>query len=170
VKKYKNYEEYLKSDKWKEIKEDFRKNYNSSGWDNVCEVTGEILIDKYEMAHHHFKYPTNWEEDSPENIVLISRDLHALIHKIAEEEEENPGLDHNPQEKDLENRHKYLSYLRKKYIEMIINDWTQKEDCLLEISRTKSNKIKDLSDRLIEKNIIIRALTEKIQSMDKKNG
>ena len=123
-KAFENYQEYLKSDKWKQLKKEFTNDYLSSGWTNVCEVTGEIL-DAHEMHHHHFRYPKDWNDDSPENIVLISKQLHEMIHGKLTKEDNEDILDviehcpYNPQEEDLSGREEYLSYLRKWNIEIL---------------------------------------------------
>jgi len=113
---FENYQDYLNSEKWKQVKEDFNANYSSSGWGNVCEVTGEVFEDKSQLHHHHFKYPKDWNEDSPENIVLISKKLHNMIHNIEIEDKWTGNaidkIPHNPKEEDLGNRRRYLSYLR----------------------------------------------------------
>jgi hypothetical protein len=82
-KTWNSYEDYLKSDKWKQVKADFYANYQ--GPHNRCEITGNSYEpdndDNPTILHlHHFRYPKDWNDDSWENIILISQDLHADIH------------------------------------------------------------------------------------------
>lgn len=97
---WKSYQDYLDSNQWKSIK----KHHNESfGFYDYCEVTG-----KNENIHyHHWRYEKNWEDDSSENIIRISSEVHKFIHN-------NEGLININ-----DSREAYLTELRRHYLEHI---------------------------------------------------
>jgi 5-methylcytosine-specific restriction endonuclease McrA len=79
-KEYKNYADYLKSDKWKQVKEDYAKNEKV---DNCicCNITFDSDI---KPQHHHFRYPKDWNDDSWENLIVLCEGCHNLAHSAIE--------------------------------------------------------------------------------------
>jgi hypothetical protein len=73
ARKFKNYQDYLKSDKWSEVKEDYA-NINNHKYCALCESDEDL-------QHHHFNYPKDWNDDSHENIIKICNDCHDLAHE-----------------------------------------------------------------------------------------
>lgn len=71
-KKYKDYADYLKSDKWKQVKAD----YAELRYHDRCLLCGA----DEDLQHHHFNYPIDWNDDSFENIVKICGDCHEFCH------------------------------------------------------------------------------------------
>jgi len=71
-KKYKDYADYLKSDKWKQVKEDYAENNKHK----YCALCGA----DEELQHHHFKYPSDWNDDSHLNIIKICGECHEIAH------------------------------------------------------------------------------------------
>lgn len=69
---YKNYAEYLKSDKWATIKAD----YADMNPHEDCLLCGS----DEELHHHHFDYPLDWNDDSFKNLVKICKDCHTFCH------------------------------------------------------------------------------------------
>tara|TARA_R110002020_G_scaffold327132_1_gene543028 strand:+ start:310 stop:798 length:489 start_codon:yes stop_codon:yes gene_type:complete len=80
-KKYKDYADYLKSDKWKQVKSDYAENNNHL----YCALCGSDS----ELQHHHFNYPKDWNDDSHLNIIKICGECHDIAHQ---EEHENETL------------------------------------------------------------------------------
>jgi len=74
-KQFKDYQDYLNSPEWKKLKNEFHEKYD--GLPSVCQVTLEP-IDKVEL--HHWNYPKDWNNDSIENLILVSRLAHQFIH------------------------------------------------------------------------------------------
>jgi hypothetical protein len=79
-KQFANYQEYLKSDKWAKVKADFYNWYHENICDEKqCEVSMIGDADQYDL--HHWQYPKDWNDDSFENLVLVSHKTHEIIHK-----------------------------------------------------------------------------------------
>ncbi len=77
AKKYKSYDEYLKSEKWRETKAEYAKN----------EQTGECLVcrkkfdnDNIKPNFHHFKYSRDWNNDQWQNLIIICECCHEFLH------------------------------------------------------------------------------------------
>lgn len=134
--RYKNYNDYLKSNLWIQIKDYFYKHYE--GHRNVCEVTGKVFEkDELKNLHlHHFRYPKDWDNDSHKNLILICKDVHDFIHNI---------MNDYKHEKYKENRETYKSYVISNYwyneLEKIDVD---KFFSLKELKDVENKKIKDL--------------------------
>ena len=71
-KKYKDYADYLKSDKWKQVKKDYTEN-NKHKYCALCGFDGEL-------QHHHFRYPSDWNCDHHLNIIKICSECHKIAH------------------------------------------------------------------------------------------
>jgi len=81
-KQFKDYQDYLASPEWKALKDEFYNKYE--GFNNVCQISGRT-IDKSNdngdyMCLHHWQYPSDWSNDSIENIILVCNDTHNWIH------------------------------------------------------------------------------------------
>lgn len=72
-KKYKDYADYLKSDKWKQVKEDYADNNDHL----YCALCGG----DEKLQHHHFSYPKDWNDDSHLNIIKICGGCHDIAHQ-----------------------------------------------------------------------------------------
>lgn len=75
-KRFKDYQEYLKSDEWSSVKEYWYSNNNDHA---TCRVTMTDASDE-PMVLHHWRYPKDWNDDSHENLILISCKVHEWIH------------------------------------------------------------------------------------------
>lgn len=70
--KYKDYADYLKSDKWKQVKAD----YAAMNEHKNC-----VLCDgDKSLQHHHWTYPNDWYNDSFNNLIKVCKKCHDLIH------------------------------------------------------------------------------------------
>lgn len=74
-KTYKDYNEYLNSPKWEQVKQDFYNEYD--GYTNVCEISG---ITSDNMNLHHWRYESDWNNDSSDNVILVCKQVHEWIH------------------------------------------------------------------------------------------
>lgn len=74
MRKYKNYADYLKSDKWKSVKTD----YNNINSHHECALCGS----DEKLQHHHFNYPSDWNDDSHNNIIRLCEECHETAHEI----------------------------------------------------------------------------------------
>lgn len=70
------YDEYIKSDKWKELREKAKLRSN-----NKCEFCQE---EGY--AVHHVFYPKEFKSDHINNLVVVCKRCHALVHGIRKED------------------------------------------------------------------------------------
>jgi hypothetical protein len=75
-KQYKDYDDYIASPEWKAIKKEFYDEYD--GLHNICEISLKPIKGTSEL--HHWNYPKDWSNDSIDNLVLVSRESHQLIH------------------------------------------------------------------------------------------
>lgn len=76
-KKYKNYKEYLKSDKWSQIKAD----YAEAEQTEECLICNACVVDEQVAFHyHHWNYPTDWNDDTHENLLFICEPCHTYLH------------------------------------------------------------------------------------------
>jgi len=71
-----NYQEYLKSDRWKELRKKAWKRAKGK-----CEYCG-----KPAMACHHVTYPKRFEEDHIDNLIVTCKKCHELNHGIRDED------------------------------------------------------------------------------------
>ncbi len=80
---YKDYNEYLESPKWKQVKADFFRNYEGST--EICQVSGMPRRNPWfkkdqELHLHHWKYPSDLNDDSWTNLILIHHCVHRFLH------------------------------------------------------------------------------------------
>ena len=74
---YKDYADYLKSDKWASVKQDYRDHEQTE----VCLCCGDDFKDEgLIINYHHFKYPKDWNNDSWENLIVVCEGCHTNIH------------------------------------------------------------------------------------------
>ena len=72
-KKYKDYADYLKSDKWKQVKADYAE-YNQVKECLIC------TDDEAFYHFHHWNYPNDWNNDSHENLLFVCETCHKDLH------------------------------------------------------------------------------------------
>lgn len=71
---YTDYADYLKSDKWKQVKSDYAKESNMPL--DIC----FFCISNKKLQHHHWRYDSNWNNDTWENLILVCDKCHQSIH------------------------------------------------------------------------------------------
>jgi len=76
TKTWDSYGDYLKSKEWKQIKKEYKDLYSTSVC-SICSTEGETL------NHHHWTYPKDWNDDSPDNLILVCEDCHKNIHEYS---------------------------------------------------------------------------------------
>jgi len=79
-KQFKDYQDYLASPEWKALKDEFYDTYE--GFNNVCEISGKTIYkedDDY-MCLHHWRYASDWNNDSIDNVILVCGSVHDWIH------------------------------------------------------------------------------------------
>ena len=79
-KRFKDYQEYLKSPQWKVLR---KKTYDRVKKRNgilQCEVCGLQEEKIYDV--HHWQYPKDWNNDKAEYHLLVCRNCHSEIHKL----------------------------------------------------------------------------------------
>jgi len=87
-KKFKDYGDYLNSNEWKSIKDDYNKNENS----DMCLCCGNEFDEDFKPNYHHFKYPKDWNDDSWENLIVVCSGCHDLIHVHIEHNSDDISL------------------------------------------------------------------------------
>ena len=74
---YKDYAAYLKSPKWKQVKEDYKKNESI---DNCLCCESNFLDSDLTINFHHFKYSKDWNNDTWENLIIVCSKCHNHLH------------------------------------------------------------------------------------------
>lgn len=74
-KKKQEYQDYLKSEQWKDLRAQVYQRAQSK-----CELCGRTAA-----AIHHIKYPKNYSEDSLGNLVAVCKRCHMKLHGINHE-------------------------------------------------------------------------------------
>ena len=100
--RYKTYEDYLTSDKWQMIKKEFRANKYCDDTCFLCYYKGPKVV------CHHWRYPKNWNNDSPENLILLCTDCHDTVHDL-----KISDMLHSSYQYESNELHRYLSHLVK---------------------------------------------------------
>ena len=77
---YRNYQEYLASPQWAEIKQQYSEHEQT----DHCVLCSGVFTDSEKPNHHHFKYPKDWRNDSYENLILLCERCHGLVHEMAD--------------------------------------------------------------------------------------
>ena len=77
--KWNSYQDYLKSNEWKKLKEKFYKGFE---YDIHCEICHDMDFSYNRKETHHFKYPANYNyaNDSIDNLICVCRKCHEDIH------------------------------------------------------------------------------------------
>ncbi len=70
---YKDYADYLKSPKWRQVKKDYKKNMPL----DIC----FFCISENNLQHHHWNYDKDWNDDKWENLILVCNNCHTIIHE-----------------------------------------------------------------------------------------
>ena len=85
---YKNYEEYLKSPKWQQVKNDYADN------EQIEHCLGcDCKFGNYETPeYHHFKYSKDFNDDSWENLLIVCRECHQKLHDHFEHDSKDISL------------------------------------------------------------------------------
>jgi hypothetical protein len=96
--KYATYQDYLKSDKWEKVKQEYR---GQPLYDESC----FLCYAKDHLNLHHWRYPKDWNKDSFTNIILVCHACHYSIH--------NTKLSHDSHHYNDGELYKYLSHLIK---------------------------------------------------------
>jgi len=73
---YKDYDDYLKSPKWDQVKQDYRENESTQ----ICLLCSALFDKKMIPNYHHFKYPKDWNNDTYENLIILCQHCHSLAH------------------------------------------------------------------------------------------
>ena len=95
-----NYEDYLLSDKWQEVKQRYKELPN---YDEVC----FLCFNTEHLQHHHWRYERDWNNDRPENLIMLCYECHHQVHQT--------DLFHNSHNYRPDELHKYLSHLIKEF-------------------------------------------------------
>ena len=102
---FKNYKDYLLSNKWDQIKEDFREFSNFPT--NVC----FLCYSKESLQLHHWRYPNEWSRDSYKNTIPLCEACHETAHSI--ENSKDLHNSHFFNSNSTENLVRYLSFIIK---------------------------------------------------------
>lgn len=76
-KTYKDYYDYLKSDKWTEVRNQYDDIVFKDGIFS-CGFCGSLEKGDY----HHFRYPKDWNNDEWSNIIHLCSECHTLVHTV----------------------------------------------------------------------------------------
>ena len=77
-KRYKDYAEYLKSPKWKQVKADYADNEETDTC--LCCSVPFKAIDTV-ANYHHFRYPKDWNDDTWINLIVVCQSCHEELHE-----------------------------------------------------------------------------------------
>jgi len=87
-KNFKSYKDYLKSDKWDQVKCDYEQNEQVE----ECLCCGVHLDETSKKNFHHFKYPKDWNNDTWENLIVVCQNCHSEIHEAIEHDSDDISL------------------------------------------------------------------------------
>jgi len=120
---YKDYNEYLLSDKWQQVKDNFK---NSIKYENVC----YLCFERTGLQLHHWRYEKDWNLDTHNNVIQLC----SFCHKAAHQSE----VLHNSSMYGPKDLYKYLSHLIKdlklmeyKHIEFFAVDFIPEEKSIV---------------------------------------
>jgi len=100
------YAQYLLSNKWQKIKDDFLE-FSTTRGGNIC----FLCYSRDNLQLHHWRYPKNWNNDSYKNLIQLCNCCHNTVHSI-----EHTKMLHNSYLFDTnsdEDLVKYLSWVIK---------------------------------------------------------
>jgi hypothetical protein len=71
IPRYANYEDYLRSDRWQELRREalLRDGYRC----RICDATGSLNI-------HHRYYPNRWGLETVDDLTTLCEDCHSAVH------------------------------------------------------------------------------------------
>lgn len=98
--RFKNYTDYLLSDKWQQVKDDYKK--LSDHGSEIC----FFCYSRDRIQLHHWRYPKDWNNDSYKNVIALCSDCHQTAHSI----EHNKML-HNSYMFDTNSDKDFIKYL-----------------------------------------------------------
>jgi len=75
MKKYENYQDYLNSKEWKELRQETMERIENEYGKFCCE-----LCSKNADHIHHWTYPSNWNYDETEYHIALCKDCHEMVH------------------------------------------------------------------------------------------
>ena len=85
---YKDYADYLKSNKWKQVKASYESNKPmTSRRCMFCRSSSDLV-------HHHFRYPKDWNNDLASNLLLVCKKCHSIIHENLIQDYSLPSIFH----------------------------------------------------------------------------
>ena len=70
------YQEYMQSDLWKQVKEDFKK--NNQFYNDTC----FLCFNTEPLEYHHWRYPKRFKYDTWQNLMLVCSNCHKCIHDM----------------------------------------------------------------------------------------
>ncbi len=147
-KTYKDYNEYLNSPKWEQVKKDFYNEY--PGYNNVCEISGTKSDN---MNLHHWRYESDWNNDSYDNVILVCKEVHEWIHAK------------RPYDIDFgkdEPHGRFSTYDRKIYLCEAIREWIEDVVLFQKIRSSNAGHIvkTDLQEEIKDKDALIKLYSE----------
>ncbi len=113
--KWNDYQEYLQSNNWRNLKEIFYKSFNNEVYCEICDTDFEGK----RKETHHFQYSKNWNDDSIDNLVCVCRDCHRLIHNEFTKEDWIMGR--------WENKYHFLYTVKSIYLDIIRDEMSNSE-------------------------------------------
>jgi hypothetical protein len=75
-KSWDSYDDYLKSPEWAEIRKTVHKRDGV-----VCQICAGRYEEDGDWNCHHWRYPSDWNDDWAGNAVLVCADCHANLHR-----------------------------------------------------------------------------------------
>jgi len=106
---YKDYADYLKSEKWKQVKNEYRQKEDAQ----ECLCCGNEFQDDINPNYHHFRYPKDWNDDTYENLITVCVSCHEHLHA---------SIDHNSDPITLREYMPKLIYVSSQIIENEVLD------------------------------------------------
>jgi hypothetical protein len=76
---YKDYADYLKSEKWKQVKKDYDDSDRDRAHCYFC-YSSDITIQS-NFNYHHWTYPKDWNDDTHENLIKVCDSCHKVLHE-----------------------------------------------------------------------------------------
>jgi hypothetical protein len=111
-KEYKDYADYLKSPKWRQVKKD----YASHEQTDECILCFIMFDDNNKPHYHHYKYSTDWNNDTWENLIIVCDKCHKILHEYINHDDKDISI-----REYLKSAHYHLQHQRDldKWVEKI---------------------------------------------------
>mgnify|MGYP003642439964 CR=1 FL=1 len=93
-----DYREYLLSNKWQKVKDDFK---SQNDYEEVC----YLCPNTNGLQLHHWRYEKDWSKDNHKNLIQLCDLCHQCVH--------NTKIIHNSHMYKPNHKHRYLSHLIK---------------------------------------------------------